>query len=176
MAKAKKAIRKGKAKPAAKATRKLRRADVKIPTARQVAELVGLALEPPLPTARIRRLRRALPGYVSMLDDVAELVRKDAAELNLKEVTPEALLDAQARQKALSARETVLETVYTSAYHQRLVVDDEAMGMLRAIARRVQSRAEENPDLPLRYKAMLDFLATFQGGRRPAAPQPSAPQ
>ena len=71
--------------------------------------------------------------------------------------------------EALAAREAVLEAAYMSSYHQRLVVDDEAVGMLRAIARRVQSRAEENPELPIRYKAMLDFLASFQGGRKPGS-------
>ena len=110
-----------------------------------------------------------LEGRVSILDDIAELLEEDAAELNLKDVTPAALLDAQARQKALAAREAVLEAAYMSSYHQRLVVDDEAVGMLRAIARRVQSRAEENPELPIRYKAMLDFLASFQGGRKPGS-------
>ena len=34
-------------------------------------------------------------------------------------------------------------------------------------AGRVASRAEENPDLPIRYKALLDYLAKFQGGRKP---------
>ena len=140
----------------------------KVPGSKQVAEFVGLTLKPTLKAAQIQRLKRALPGYVSLLDDVAELIADDGDELRLKDVTPAALLDAQARQKELSAREAVLYGAYLSAYHQRLMVDDEAIGMLRAIARRVQSRAEENPDLPIRYKAMLDFLASFAGGPKAA--------
>jgi hypothetical protein len=105
---------------------------------------------------------------VGKVDDIAELLVHDAAELKLKDVTPAALLDVQARQKDLAMREAVLEVAHTSVYHQRLVVDDEAIGMLRVIARRVQSRAEENPDLPIRYKAMLDYLAKFAGGRKAA--------
>lgn len=155
------------AKPAPKSKAPAKAA--KIPTAKAVADFVGLTLKPALTTVNVQRLRRALPGYVSILDDIAELLEEDAAELNIKDVTPAALLDAQARQKALAAREAVLEAAYMSSYHQRLVVDDEAVGMLRAIARRVQSRAEENPDLPIRYKAMLDFLASFQGGRKPGS-------
>jgi hypothetical protein len=69
----------------------------------------------------------------------------------------------------------VLEAAYVSAYHQRLVVDDEAVGMLRIIARRIQSRAEESPELPIRYKAMLDFLAKFGGGRKPGKAAEAAP-
>lgn len=154
-----------KTKPAAKAAKA---AEPKVPTAKAVAEFVGITLKPALTSVKIQRLRRALPGYASILDDIAELLEEDAADLNLKDVTPAALLDAQARQKDLAAREAVLEAAYLSSYHQRLVVDDEAMGMLRAIARRVQSRAEESPELPIRYKAMFDFLAKFGGGRRPA--------
>lgn len=150
-----------------KAKAKTSTAARKIPAAREVAEFVGLTLKPALTSVKIQRLRRALPGYVNMLDDIAELLNEDVDELNLKEVTPAALLDAQARQKDLASREAVLEAAYMSAYHQRLTVDDEAVGMLRAIARRIQSRAEESPDLPIRYKAMLDFLAKFGGGRKP---------
>ena len=82
-----KAATKTKAKPAA----------AKVPTAKAVAEFVGLTRKPLLAAVKIQRLRRALPGYVNMLDDIAELIEKDAAELNLKDVTPAALLEAQAR-------------------------------------------------------------------------------
>ena len=153
-----KAATKTKAKPAA----------AKVPTAKAVAEFVGLTRKPLLAAVKIQRLRRALPGYVNMLDDIAELIEKDAAELNLKDVTPAALLEAQAVQRDLAAREAILEAAYISAYHQRLVADDEAVGTMRAIARRVQSRAEESPELPIRYKGMLDFLAKFGSGRKPA--------
>jgi hypothetical protein len=168
---AKKAKASTPAKPAlkAKASPKATTKAAKIPSAKAIADFVGLTLKPALTKVNVQRLRRALPGYVSILDDIAELLEEDAAELNLKDVTPAALLDAQARQKALAAREAVLEAAYMSSYHQRLVVDDEAVGMLRTIARRVQSRAEENPELPIRYKAMLDFLASFQGGRKPGS-------
>src|SRR5512132_306358 len=159
--------KKAKASSAVKTKTSAKAAAPKIPTATAVADFVGLTLKPALTSVKIQRLRRALPGYVSLLDDIAELIEEDAAELNLKDVTPAALLDAQVRQKDLASREAVLEAAYMSAYHQRLVVDDEAVGMLRIIARRIQSRAEESPELPIRYKAMLDFLAKFGGGRKP---------
>lgn len=126
-----------------------------------------MTLKPALPSVKIQRMRRALPGYVNLLDDVAELVAEDQSELKLEEGTAATLLDLQRRQKDLSAREAVLQAAYISAYHQRLGVDDEGMGMLQQIARRIQSRAEENPDLLLRYKSLLDFLGTFRGGGRP---------
>jgi hypothetical protein len=167
--------KKTKASSAAKPKTKAKATAPKIPAAKAVAAFVGLTLKPALTSVKIRRLRRALPGYVNMLDDIAELLEEDAAELNLKEVTPAALLDAQARQKDLASREAVLEAAYISAYHQRLTVDDEAVGMLRALARRIQSRAEESPELPIRYKAMLDFLAKFGGGRKPGKGAAAAP-
>ncbi len=150
---------------AAKAHRPAKKG-AKLPTPKEVAAFVGLTLKPHLTPPQIQKLRRGLPGYVNILDDVADLIEEDAIDLNLKEVTPAGLLDAQARQKEMSAREAVLEAAYVSAYHQRMLIDDEAIGMLRIIARRIQSRAEENPDLLVRYKAMLDYLATFHGGRR----------
>jgi hypothetical protein len=170
MAKAKtKAKTKTKAKAKAKRTATGKKtAARKLPNPRDLAAFMGVRLETRRTTAQIQRLRKALPGYASLLDDVAELIEADAADLNLKDVRPADLLRVQAQQKDLSAREAVLEMVYRTVYEQRLQVDDEGIGMLQQIARRVQSRAEENPDLPLRYKTLLDFLGTFRGGGRPA--------
>lgn len=151
-------------------------APVNVPGPQAVADFMGLTHKPALPAVKIQRMRRALPGYVNLLDDVAELVAEDHGELKLEEGMAATLLDLQRRQKDLSAREAVLQAAYVSAYHQRLSVDDEGMGMLQQIARRIQSRAEENPDLLLRYKSLIDFLGTFRGGgRTKKEPTPSEP-
>ncbi|WP_437482628.1 hypothetical protein WME75_41235 [Sorangium sp. So ce1014] len=163
----------GKKSGAARATKK-----AKVISAGELAALVGVAYKPTLKTSEVQRLRRALPGYINLLDDVAELVEEDADVLRVKDVGPDDLLRVQAAHKELSAREAVLEAVYMSAYHQRLVLDHEGIGMLQKIARRISALAEDHPDMPLRYKSLLDFLSTFRGGGRPAkgaAPSEAAP-
>jgi hypothetical protein len=142
----------------------------KIVSSKELAAVVGVELTKRLDPTTIRRLRKALPGYVSMLDDVAGLLHDDAALLNLPDVTPEALLTAQGRQKYLAAREGVVETVHRSIYEQRLQADHEAMGMLLKIARRIDAVAEDDPDVRIRWKSLLDFLSKFRRGAESAAP------
>lgn len=146
------------------------------PSTREVAEMLGVTLSPPLKPEQIARLRKALPGYAGILDDVAALLAEDADALNLPDVTPEALLEAQAAQKYLAAREAVAHAVYRSLFEQRLQVDDRAMKMLEKIARRINALKEDDRDLPGRWKLLLDFLGTFrQGGARKApAAEPAA--
>lgn len=136
----------------------------KTATTRQVADLLGVTIKPTLKGDAVARLRKGLPGYVSVIDDVAAQLHEDGAQLNL-DITPTELLAIQAEQKDIAAKEAVAEAIYTSVYHQRLQVDDRAMAMLQKIARRVASRAEEDPEILIRWKFFRDFLATFQGGR-----------
>lgn len=144
---------------------------------RELAGALGITLKPPLTPKQVRRLRKPLPGYAATLHDTAEQVATDGPALGLPEGTAEELTDMQRRYKELRANETLLETVYRSVYYQRLLLDDEAMGTLLRIARRVQSRAEENPQLPLRWSTLLDFLGAFrEGGRAPVVVEtPPAP-
>lgn len=139
-----------------------------LPTASELAGQLGITLEPTLKANEVHRLRKALPGYAGLLDDVAELLAHDAGGLNFAEASPEHLLELQRKHKELRAREAVLESVYGSVFHQRLRIDDEAMGLLQKLARRVHSRAEEDPHLVARWQLLLDFLGTFRQGRRPA--------
>ena len=141
-----------------------------------LAEALGVELKPTLKPNQMQRLRRALPGYAGLLDDVAELLERDGDGLGFGDVRPDELLDLQRRYKDLRASETLLETVYLSVYHQRLQVDDVAMGLLQRIVRRVQSRMEEDPQMPLRWGILLDFMGAFRkGGRAPAPVEPPAP-
>ncbi|WP_437967466.1 hypothetical protein WMF04_49315 [Sorangium sp. So ce260] len=94
--------------------------------------------------------------------------------INLPDVTPEALLAAQAEQKYLAVREAVAHAVYRSLFEQRMQVDDRAMKMLEKIARRINALKEDDRDLLCRWKLPLDFLGTFrEGGAR--KPQPARP-
>ena len=136
-----------------------------IPSARAVAEIAGGRLTKRLTTDQIARLRKALPGYVSLLDDAARQLEQDGRLLNLPDVTPEELLATHARQKELAAREAVAETVHRSFYEQRLVVDDHAMRMMLKLARRIDAMKEDDPELLGRWKFLRDFLAQFRTGR-----------
>jgi hypothetical protein len=142
----------------------------------ELAGSLGVELKPPLKTNQVVRLRRALPGYVNALDNTAELLEQDGAVLGFDEATPARLVDMQRRYKKLRTAETLLETVHQSVYHQRLQLDDEAMGLLQSIVRRVQSRAEEDPQMPLRWGALLDFMGAFRKGGGRAAPAPVEPE
>jgi hypothetical protein len=143
----------------------------------ELAAAFDVKLKPSLKPKEILRLRKALPGYSSSLDDTARRLTHDREALGFDEADSEKLLDLQERHEKLRRAETVLETVHLSVYHQRLQIDDEAMGLLQRIVRRVQSRAEEDPQLPLRWGALLDFMGAFRkGGGRAAAPvEPSEP-
>ncbi|XXY53348.1 hypothetical protein WME91_19650 [Sorangium sp. So ce269] len=146
------------------------------PSTREVADMLGVTLSPPLKPEQTARLRKALPGYAGILDDVAALLEEDAGALNLPDVTPEALLEAQAEQKYLAAREAVAHAVYRSLFEQRMQVDDRAMKMLEKIARRINALKEDDRDLPGRWKLLLDFLGTFRqgGARKPKSAEPAA--
>ncbi len=134
----------------------------RVPLPDELAASLGVTIHPALKPEQIRRLRKALPGYVGLLDDVAALLREDAGNFEVAGVTPEALLCAQAQQKFLAAREGVAQAVYRSVYEQRLQADDQAMKMLEKVARRVSALKEDDATLPIRYKMLLDFLATFR--------------
>lgn len=171
MATAKKTAAKKKPKPGAKAAASKPKASAsKLVSSKDLAGQLGVQLTRRLDTPAVRKLRKALPGYVNMLDDVAALLEDDADLLNLRDVQPAALLDVQARQKYLAAREGVAEAVYRSIYEQRLQADDEAMGMLLKVARRVDAVSEDDPDILVRWKSLLDFLAKFRRGPSAAPP------
>lgn len=141
-----------------------------LPTPEQLATSLGITITPALKPDQSRRLRRALPGYVGLLDDVADLLEADAGTFEVPGVTPAALLEAQAHQKFLSVREGVAKAVLRSIYEQRLQGDDVAMKMLEKVARRVSALKEDDASLAVRYKLLLDFLSTFRpGGGKPAA-------
>ncbi|WP_437925352.1 hypothetical protein WMF37_40820 [Sorangium sp. So ce291] len=136
--------------------------------------MLGVTLSTPLKPEHTVRLREAPPGYAGILDDVAALLAEDAGALDLPDVTPEALLQAQAEQKYLAAREAVAQAVYRSLFKQRPQVDDRAMKMLGKIARWVNTVKEDDRDLPARWKLLLDFLGTFREDSA-RKPQPAAP-
>ncbi len=147
----------------------------KAPTAVELAKKLGVALQKPLTTDRIARLRKALPGYAAILDDVAAILKAEESALQLADVSPKALCDLQARQKHLAEREAVAYAVYRSIYEQRLAVDDQAMRMLEKVARRVNALAEDDPSLLARFKVLLDYLSTFRPGPgRKSAPSDGA--
>ncbi|MSP60875.1 MAG: hypothetical protein EXR72_11130 [Myxococcales bacterium] len=135
------------------------------PTSHDLAEHLGVELTQRLKPVEVLRLRKALPGYVGLLDGVADQLGEDSAALNLGEVHPAELLSLQDEHRMLSHLESVAQEVHRSIYEQRLLVDDRAMELLQKISRRVNSRAEENPELLQRWKFLRDFLATYYPGR-----------
>lgn len=150
--------------------------ETKTPTAAEVAQSLGVTMKPALTPVQVQRLRKALPGYVGLLDDTAELLARDAGALNVTDLSPDDLLAMQAEHRKLAAAEATLKAALESVYHQRMQLDSDAMGAMQKLARRVQSRAEEAPELPVRWKTLLDFLGTFRtGGRAAAGEQGAAP-
>jgi hypothetical protein len=140
----------------------------KPPTASALAANLGVTLTTPLTTAQVQRLLKPLPGYVGLLDDVADQLDDDASLLNLRGLTGAALIAMQSQQKALAARESVSQIVYNSIYQQRQQVDSEAMGALFQINKRVESMKSEDPDLAARWSFLTDFLRKFHPGTNAA--------
>jgi hypothetical protein len=137
-----------------------------------VAAIFGVTIQKKLTTKQVQRLRRPLPGYVNMLDDAADKLEADADLIKVKGVSPEALRQAKTDQTFLADREAIAEALHRSIYEQRMIVDDHAVEMLQKIARRIEAESEDNPSLPLRWKALLAYLASFRGGGRPAKSEP----
>jgi hypothetical protein len=137
-------------------------------TASALATMLGVKLTAPLSTVQTRRLLKALPGYVGLLDDAAAQLDADASLLNLKGVTGAALLALKTQQKFLAARESVSELVYRSIYEQRLGTDSDAMTALYAINKRVLAMKSEDPDLAARWAFLADFLRNFHPGTNAA--------
>lgn len=142
------------------------------PTAAALAAFLGVRITPRLTTPQVRKLLKPLPGYVNVLDDAADQYEIDADVLAASGVSATALRDIKARQRALAKREAVAEQVYVSVYQQRMQVDDEAIGMLRKITRRIAALAEDHPDLRVDWKNVLDFMAQFSPGRPGPSDQP----
>jgi hypothetical protein len=137
-------------------------------TTTALASSLGVTVTPPLTRAQMLALRKALPGYIGMLDDAATQLDEDASLLNLKGVTGASLLQLQTKQKFLSSRESVSEIVYRSIYEQRLQVDSDAIGALFAINKRVDAMKGQDPDLAARWSFLSDFLQTFRPGTNAA--------
>jgi hypothetical protein len=151
-----------------KKTKKTSAPSAAAPSAKGLAAVLGVTLKTPMKTAQIQSLRKATPGYVNVLDDAAAQLADDAGLLGLKDVTADALLATKKEQRALAAKEAVAEAVHRAIYEQRLVVDDRGMKMLDKIARRVNAMTEDDPDLPTRWKFLLDYVGEFRPGRGPA--------
>ena len=143
----------------------------KVPTSAELAAMFGVTVQKRMPPKAIWALRKAVPGYAAMLDDAARLLEDEGAALEINGVTPADLLAAQEEYRYLSTREAVLHTVYRSVYEQRLRLDDRAMKMLEKIARRVTALEEDDQEISMRWKLLLDFLSTFRrGGGKKAEP------
>jgi hypothetical protein len=120
-------------------------------TTTALASSLGVTVTPPLTRAQMLALRKALPGYIGMLDDAATQLDEDASLLNLKGVTGASLLQLQTKQKFLSSRESVSE-----------------IGALFAINKRVDAMKGQDPDLAARWSFLSDFLQTFRPGTNAA--------
>jgi hypothetical protein len=136
------------------------------PQADEVAKLFGIELKEVPAGDEVHKLRKALPGYAAQLDDAAELLKGEPRLAQLFALSPQALLDTHAEQKALLAKESVAQQVYRSIYYQRLQLDDRGMELLQKIGRQVQFLGEDDPALLSRWKSLLDYLNTFRPGPR----------
>jgi len=145
----------------------------KVPTAVQLAGFLELKLTKELTPKQVSGLRKALPGYASLLDNAADTLGDGS--LTLKDVSAESLRATQTTRADLLAREQVLYRVWRSAYHQRLQADDEAMGALQKIARRVDALSEDEPDLLDEWKFLTDFFKTFHRKAGAAVAEDQAP-
>lgn len=132
-----------------------------------LAAWLNVKLTKPLDGKKVNQLRKALPGYAEQLDNVANSIRE--APIGLKDVTPQGLLDMQTERASLLAAEQVLHRVWQSVYHQRLQLDDLAMGALQKVARRVEALSEDEQELLDAYAGLLKFFASYRKGPGPKA-------
>jgi hypothetical protein len=165
------AKKKAPAKPATKAAAKPAKSER---TPADLAAFLGVKLHKPLDPVVMKHFRRGLPGYIQMLDDVAAGLDSEAVDLALTDVTSAALRDAKAKLLHLHAVEDVAQAVYRSVYEERLQEDNDAIGMMQKVHRRIGSYSEDHPEILARWKFLRDFMARFHsGGRKTQAAEPA---
>ena len=133
-------------------------------TIEQVANLLGVKLTPPLDTAEVQALHKALPGYQAMVDDTAALVQEHNETLRL---TPEVIADLQqglAEVKHLEPIEHLLERLLQSVYHQRLQATSRCMEGLYQSSRRIREFKNAYPKIREQAQFLFDFLKAFRPG------------
>ena len=136
-----------------------------VPTADKLAEVLGVAYTASLDPRIVRAFRKPLPGYVTVLDDAAELVARDGVALGATGVTPSLLISLKAQRQHLAACEAVVDRLARSVYEQRMQVDDAAIGALQKVARFVRLLADDDATLLERWASVLAYLQVFTPGR-----------
>lgn len=135
-----------------------------LPDAASLLARFGCELREPLDPRHIRRFRRSLPGYASVLETAAKFLAAEDTRPPLPGVTVADIKALEAHRASLVAAEAVLQTAYRSVYEERLALDDRGVGYLRRLWRAV-ARAESR-ELENHWGFLRAFLGTFQGGRR----------
>lgn len=135
-------------------------------TIEQVANLLGVKLTPPLDTAEVQALHKALPGYQAMVDDTAILVKEHSQTLRL---TPDVMHDLNqglAEVKKLEPIENLLDQLQQSVYHQRLQATSRCMEGLYKSSRRIREFENAYPEIRKQAQFLFDFLKAFRPGRK----------
>jgi hypothetical protein len=131
----------------------------------KVAELLHVAILPPLDGKEAQSLHKALPGYQAVADDAARFVQKHGAALNLGPAVIADLQEGLAEVLRLEPAEKLLEKLHLSVYHQRLQATDRCMEGMYTASRRIRDFAEAYPEIAEEGQFLLDFMKVFKPGR-----------
>lgn len=132
----------------------------------KVAELLHVAILPPLDGSEAQALLKSLPGYQAVADDAARFVAKHDAVLRLGDDVYAGLQDGLADVLRLEPVELLLEKLRLSVYHQRLQATDRCMEALYDTTRRIRDFAEAYPEIAEEGQFLLDFMKAFKPGRK----------
>ncbi len=141
---------------------------------REVCKLLKMELTDPLTTGEVHAMRKALPGYAPHLAASAPKLEKEKLLPKLLDFGPADLMAVHDEQTRMSELESVTKAVYDAAYYQRLQLDDQGMGMLQKIVRKIDALSDDDPRILERWKSLLDFFHKFRPGR-PGAEEPASP-
>jgi hypothetical protein len=136
----------------------------KVPTAKQLADYMGVPLKTPLKANETWALLKPLPGYRAVMDNVAENLREDNHLLELS-YDPDEILRRLGKAKQLSNRNAVLQEVLAGSDGERQVEDGWLMKVLLDSVKRVNEEARTHPEVKQRWTEILDFVKKNRPGR-----------
>lgn len=146
------------------------------PTSDGIAAVLGFVMREPLAAGTVKRLRKSLPGYASVLGDAGRKLASEEEALDIRGVAAADIAAIVAERERLTRAEAVLEAAYRAAYEQRILLDDQGINALRKIDRAVQNLGDR--ETSNRWSFLHDYLAAFNGGgskpRTETAPAPAA--
>ncbi len=147
------------------------------PTLQEIMHTLGLSVQRALTPEEVRLLLKGEDQLFRLIGEkIVALYRDDAADLKLKNLTPDLFAKMYQRVAYLTPREETAAELATRANHQKLVSVSDFLDAVLRVRRRVEAHGEDDAELLARWEPVLAVLrARFPGRTTSAATEPAQP-